>query len=136
MNNIFEIASKKKFRYPYKGMITTEDLWDLSLAQLDTVYKALNKDVRVAQEDSLMCKMDTVEAEVLAKIDIVKHIFHTKELEAMAREEAATNAAKAQRIMEILDQKRNNALQNMSEEELMQMLNELNGSQTVLFNLG
>lgn len=136
MNNIFEIASKKKFRYPYKGMITTEDLWDLSLAQLDTVYKALNKDVRVAQEESLMCKMDTVEAEVLDKIEIVKYIFHVKELEALAREEAATNAAKAQRIMEVLDQKRNNALQNMSEEELMQMLNELNGSQTVLFNLG
>ena len=136
MNNMFEIASKKKFRYPFKGMITTEDLWDLSMAQLDTVYKALNKDVLVAQEDSLMCKMDTVEAEVLTKIDIVKYIFHTKELEAMAREEAAANAAKKQRIMEVLAQKQDNALLNMSEEELRQMLNELNGSQTVLFNMG
>ena len=28
--NIFEIAAKEKYRYPYRGQITTEDLWDLT----------------------------------------------------------------------------------------------------------
>ena len=124
--NIFERASRKKFRYPYKGMITTEDLWDLSPAQLDVVYKALNKDVRVAQEDSLMCKMDTAEGEVMDKIEIVKYIFHVKEIEAMAREDAAKNAAKKQHILEVLAKKQNDALENMSEEDLMKMLDDLN----------
>lgn len=123
--NIFERASRKKFRYPYKGMITTEDLWDLSPAQLDVVYKALNKDVRIVQEDSLMCTMDTVEAEVLDKIEIVKYIFHVKELEATAREEAAKNAAKRQMILDVLARKREESIQNMSEDELLKMLNEL-----------
>ena len=29
--NVFEIATRKKYRFPFKGMITVEDLWDLSL---------------------------------------------------------------------------------------------------------
>ena len=123
--NIFEVASKRKFRYPYKGMITTEDLWDLSLSQLDVVYKALNKEVRVVQEDSLMCKMDTVEAEVLDKIEIVKYIFHAKELEAMAREEAAKNAARKQLLLGALARKQESAIENMSEEDLRKALAEL-----------
>lgn len=123
--NIFERASRRKFRYPYKGMITTEDLWDLTLSQLDVVYKALNKEVNVVQEDSLMCTMDTVEAEVLDKIEIVKHIFHVKEAEAMAREAAAKNAAKKQLILSALARKQENAIENMSEEDLRKALAEL-----------
>lgn len=123
--NIFEVASKRKFRYPYKGMITTEDLWDLSLTQLDMVYKALNKEVGVVPEDSLMCKMDTVEAEVLDKIEIVKYIFHAKELEAMAREEAAKNAARKQMLLGALARKQESAIENMSEEDLRKALAEL-----------
>lgn len=123
--NIFEYASRYKFRYPYKGMITTEDLWDLTPAQLDIVYKALNKEVRVVQEDSLMCKMDTIEAEVLYKIEIVKHIFHVKELEAMAREEAVKKAAKKQLLLGALARKQENAIENMSEEDLRKALAEL-----------
>ena len=73
--NIFEAASKNKYRYPYKGMITTEDLWDLTPAQLDIVYKALNKGVSEAQVSSLMRKVTDVDAELLNKIEIVKYIF-------------------------------------------------------------
>lgn len=124
--NIFEYASKHKFRYPYKGMITTEDLWDLTPAQLDVVYKALNKNVKVAQEDSLMTNMAESDAALLMQIDIVKQIFNVKEQEAEARKNAAANAAKKQRIMEVLAQKQDTALLNMSEDELMAMLNAMN----------
>lgn len=123
--NIFETASKNKFRYPYKGMITTEDLWDLSMTQLDAVYKALNKDVENAQVSSLMCNMSDVDAELLTKIEIVKYIFHAKEAEAAARETAAANATKKQRILEILKQKQDSALMNMTEEELLKALDEI-----------
>lgn len=123
--NIFEMASKHKYRYPYKGMITTEDLWDLTPAQLDTVYKALNKDAADVQENSLMCKMSTVDAELLDKIEIVKYIFHAKEIEAENRKNEAAKSAKKQHILELLEKKREDTLLNMSEEELMNMLNEL-----------
>lgn len=123
--NIFEAASKNKYRYPYKGMITTEDLWDLTQAQLDVIYKALNKGVSEAQVSSLMCKVTEVDAELLNKIEIVKYIFNAKEAEAEARKNDAAKHAKKQRILDILAQKQEDALQNMSEDDLKKMLDEL-----------
>ena len=123
--NIFEAASKNKYRYPYKGMITTEDLWDLTQAQLDMVYKALNKGVSEAQVSSLMHKVTDVDAELLNKIEIVKYIFNAKEAEAEARKNDAAKHAKKQRILDILAQKQEDALQNMSEDDLKKMLDEL-----------
>lgn len=133
MNNtigtLFEMASKFKFRYPYKGMITTEDLWDLSMSQLDDVYKTLNKELNVAQEDGLIVTKSADEGvkanELRNKLEIVKHIFTSKQQAAELARMAAENAAKKQHIMAILAQKKENALQNMSEEELTQMLNDL-----------
>ena len=63
--------------------------------------------------------------ELLDKIEIIKYIFHAKEMEAEARTVAAKNAAKKQHILDILARKQEDALQNMSEDELMAMLNEL-----------
>ena len=123
--NIFEAASKNKYRYPYKGMITTEDLWDLTQAQLDVIYKALNKGVSEAQVSSLMCKVTEVDAELINKIEIVKYIFNAKEAEAEARKNDAAKHAKKQRILDILAQKQEDALQNMSEDDLKKMLDEL-----------
>ena len=123
--NIFEAASKNKYRYPYKGTITTEDLWDLTQAQLDMVYKALNKGVSEAQVSSLMRKVTDVDAELLNKIEIVKYIFNAKEAEAEARKNDAAKHAKKQRILDILAQKQEDALQNMSEDDLKKMLDEL-----------
>lgn len=129
VNDIFEYASKKKFRYPYKGMISTEDLWDLSMEQLDMVYKALNKELNAVQGDSLMCMKDTSSlvhhVETEAKINIVKYIFRDKELEAEDRQQAAINAAKKKHIMDILAQKQDESLRNMSKEELESMLADL-----------
>lgn len=126
---LFKKASQMKFRYPYKGMITTEDLWDLSVSQLDIVYKALNKELKAVDEDSLISAKSTDEndkaTELKNKIEIVKFIFDHKERVADRARKEAENAAKKQRILEVLAQKQDNALQNMSEEDLLKMLDEL-----------
>lgn len=123
--NIFEYASRHKFRYPYKGMITTEDLWDLAPAQLDVIFKALNKDVKVVQEESLLDKVANADKEALMKIEIVKHIFNVKAAEAAAQKDAVAKAAKKQLILGVLARKRETAIENMSEDELQKMLAEL-----------
>lgn len=123
--NIFEMATKNKFRFPYKGLISVEDLWDLNQTQLDSIYKTLNKDAKQAQEESLMAKKTAADAELQAKIDIVKHIFAVKQQEAMDRMVASENAEKKRRILEIIAQKQDASLQNMSEDELRKMLEEI-----------
>ena len=105
MNNatigiMFEMASQFKFRYPYKvGFITTEDLWDLSLTQLDTVYKALSKEMHIILQDGdslLYTKSPDLfnkEQELTAKIELVKYIFkcqqQAEELHRMETERSA-----------------------------------------------
>lgn len=129
-NNMFEMASQFKFRYPWKGMITTEDLWDLNLGQLDAVYKALSKELKACQEgDSLLSTKPAnffdKERELTAKIDLVKYIFNCKNQAAELHRMEAERSAKKQHILEILAAKQENILQNMSEEDLKKMLDDL-----------
>lgn len=123
--NIFEMATRNKYRFPYKGMISVEDLWDLNQAQLDSIYKALNKEIKANQEDSLMFSQTQTDLDLQAKIEIVRHIYATKEQDAARRAAAAENAEKKRRILEILEQKQEDSLKNKSEDELLKMLNEI-----------
>ena len=43
LTNIFEAATRYKYRFPFKGMISVEDLWDLKLQDLDSVFKLMKK---------------------------------------------------------------------------------------------
>lgn len=125
-NNLFIIATRNKYRYPYKGLISTEDLWDLSLQGLDSIFKTLNSQLKELGEESLLVEVEDKGAEVLRnKIDIIKYVLRVK-LETKARnEQAAANAAKRQRIMEVIASKEDAALQNMSVEDLTKMLDNL-----------
>ena len=121
----FEIAVRNKYRFPFKGSITVEDLWDLSMSDLDKVYKALNAQKKQSEEDSLLTTRNAESAELQTKIDIVKYIYSEKVVEKENREKAAENRAKRQRIMEILANKQDAALENMSEDELKAMLSQM-----------
>ena len=124
MANLFEIASRAKYRFPYKGLISTEDLWDLSPAQLDTIYKTLNKNAKAQGEESLLNEV-IVDTALTNMVEIVKHIFNVKREEAEARKAAAANAEKRKRLLEIIAQKQDEALLNMSEADLQKMLADL-----------
>lgn len=129
IGTLFEMASQSKFRYPYKGLISTEDLWDLKPDELDAVYKALNKQLNSIEEEGLIQTKSADEGvkanELKNKMAIIKYIFASKQQAAELNRMAAENAMKKKRIMEVLAQKQNDALQNMSEEDLQKMLNEL-----------
>lgn len=124
-NELFIIATRKKFRFPYKGQSTVEDLWDLSLRELDTIFKALNAQVKQTNEESLLATKSKEESILDAKIAIVKHIFQVKQSEAEAAKTAAANAAQRQRIGEIIAAKEDAALQGKTVEELRELYDRL-----------
>ena len=125
ITNLFEMATRKKFRFPFKGMISVEDLWDLSVQNLDTVFKALNAEVKQAKEESLLATKSAEETILDAKIEIVKHIVKVKLEEADKRTKDAANRAQARRLQELIANKQDEALQSKSVEELQAMLSAL-----------
>ena len=125
MANIFEYAVRNKIRFPFKGMISVEDLWDLSLTNLDSIYKTLNKQVKQSEEESLLVTKTSVDTELEVQIAIVKHIVSVKIAEQEAREQASAKKAQKQKIMSIIAAKEDEALQNSSVDDLKKMLDEL-----------
>lgn len=127
VENIFEYATRNKVRFSFRGLISVEDLWDLSLTNLDSIYKELNKQSKQSEEESLL-NIKTKEDEFLnVQIEIVKHIVSVKLAEKEAREKASAKKAQKQKIMSIMAAKQDEALQNSSIDELQKMLDELDG---------
>lgn len=123
--NIFEYATRNKIRFPFKGTISVEDLWDLSIVNLDSIYKMLNKQVKQSEEESLLNTKTSVDTELEVQIAIVKHIVTVKLEEQNAREKAAAKKAQKQKIMAIIATKEDEALQNSSVDDLKKMLDDL-----------
>lgn len=123
--DLFEIASRKKYRYPYKGTIATEDLWDLSVEELDRIYKWLNGESKKSQEESLLTERSSIDQDLSNKIEIIKHIVKVKQEEKKAAESAVEKKLRKQHLMEVLARKEDQALEASSVEELKKMLEEL-----------
>lgn len=122
---MFETALRNKFRFPFKGQITTEDLWDLSLNELDSIYKTLNKEVKARAEESLLTEASTAQTDVDVKIEIIKHIADVKKKEREAKLLAVAKKAEREKVAAILAEKQDEALKNLSVEELKAMLDNL-----------
>lgn len=125
VNNIFEYAVRNKVRFPFKGLISVEDLWDLSVTNLDSIYKTLNKQIKQSEEESLLTVKTNIDTELEVQIAIVKHIVSVKLAEQEAREKAAAKKAQKQKIMSIIATKEDEALKNSSVDDLRKMLDEL-----------
>ena len=123
--NLFEVATRNNYQFPFRGMINVIDLWDLSLTNLDSVFKTLNAESKKSQEESLLVTKTKEDEEISNKIGIVKYIVGVKLAEKKAREDAKKNAEKRQRLLEIKAKRQDAALENMSDEELNKALAEL-----------
>lgn len=123
--NMFEVATREKMRFPFKGTISVEDLWDLSVQNLDKVFKTLNSQRKEVQEESLLDTKSSEDERLETQIEIVKYIVNVKLEERAARAKAAENREKKQKIMALMAKKDDEAMENMSREELQKLLDEL-----------
>lgn len=121
INELFIMATRQKFRFNFKGIATVEDLWDLNVRDLDTIFKALNAQSKQAKEESLLAVKSKEDAVLEAKIEIVKHIVAAKLAEAEQRRVRAENREKKNRIAEILADKQDEELRGKSVEELQKL---------------
>lgn len=125
MTSIYKKAMQQKLRFNHKGVITTEDLWSLSLNELDTIYKSINTQMKSAEEDSLLDSKSPENETLKLKIEILKDIVNTKLEEREAAVKRVATAKERAKILKVLDKKTNSKYDEMSEEELRAELSNL-----------
>ena len=117
---MFEKASRLKLRFnTNKGVLSAEDLWDLTLTELDTLFVELNKGLKESGSEGLLKKRATkADKELDLRIAIVSRVFEVKNTE---KEDAATRAdqkAERERLIAIKAQRAEKAELELSDEEL------------------
>lgn len=122
---MFEKASRMKLRFTYKGVCSVEDLWDMRLTELDSLFKALNTQLKAREGESLLGAVSPADKVLDLQIEIVKHIVKTRLAERDAARALAEKADKKQKILEIIAHKQDAVLFDTPLEELMKMAEEL-----------
>lgn len=129
--NLFEIAARKKYRFnTSKGLLTTEDLYDLSLDSLDRIAVSVNNEIKESQTETFLSKTPKSNADAENKLEILKSIITLKQDQAAAKKEATERRAKLARLQELYDQKLNEAEKGKSADELAALIAELKSSET------
>lgn len=123
--NLFEIATRNKYRFSYKGLVSVEDLWDFSLEELDSIFKKLNSKLKEEKEESLLDNKTKEKKMLENKVKIIKYIVETKLEKRKKRQKVRENKDKKQKIMRIINEKKDENLKSKNVDELKEMLNEL-----------
>jgi len=121
---LFEKAARWKIRFNYKGLCTVEDLWDLGLEELDSIFKSLNSQLQEHKEESLLDKKTQSEEVLELTVNIVKHVFETKHREIKERKNEIVRAGRKQRLLSVIANKQDAKLQDMSIEDLNKLVDE------------
>jgi hypothetical protein len=119
--SIYKQAIRKHLRFEFKGLRSTEELWDLTLEQLDGLFQGLNAQRKAKSEESLLSLKTTETAELDLKIAIIKDVVETLLQENVDRLQSADKAAQKQKLLQVIAKKKDSDLENMSLEDLERM---------------
>lgn len=124
---MFDIATRQKFRFDSsKGPLSVEQLWDVPLRSrgdsrfnLNEIAKSISQELRSSSEESFVDSPASPEVKILqTKLSIVKHVIATLLKEEEDRKTAADARAQKQKLLSILESKQDEALKNLSLDEL------------------
>ncbi len=128
--NIFEIASRNKLRFEStKGLLSVEDLWDLPLQSVrgTSLDNLAGKYDKQREEVTKSYVEPTVEVDEESKLafEIIMHIIKIRLEESRIRSEAKLRKEKKQKILAIINNKEESALEGLSIEDLRKQLEDL-----------
>lgn len=116
---MYKEAIRKKYRYlTTKGSLSVEQLWDLSLKDLDDIAVKLEERLEKGSKKSFIKKRTVEDKVVKTKFDIVVDIINTKLEEQQAESDAAENKAHNETILEVIKRKQQEELEGLSVQEL------------------
>ena len=121
----FKEATKRKLRFhTSKGMLSVEQLWDLSRAELSRCIKAVKKAIKKDDDDELSFLDDavTVNTEDELRFNVLKEVYLELKSEAEAQRNQLERKEHNAKILAIIQDKREDSLKGKSIEELEAML--------------
>lgn len=123
----FKEASKLKLRFATdKGLLSTEQLWDLNQTQLANLIKSIKKVLKQTDNDDDLSFLTTtssvVDTENKLRFDIAKEIYLTKKKEIEELRDAAQIKQENEKILSIIARKKESKLEEMSVEELEKLI--------------
>lgn len=122
---MYKQASQLKLRFnTSKGILSVEQLWDLTLTDLAATIKAVKKVLKKDDDDELSFLTDSKATDPMNQLafDILKDVYLTKKKANEEVREAAEIKAHNQKILQLIAEKKDDSLKGMSIEELEKQL--------------
>lgn len=121
--SIYKQASRQKLRIPTKvGSLTVEQVWGLSLPQLDELAVSLEENLEKSSRKSYLTEVSSQNQTTKLLFDIVLDILTTK----LSEEQFATQQREIkehnQKIMAMIAEDDEKELRNLSREEKLKLL--------------
>jgi hypothetical protein len=128
--NIFEQISREATRFELtetsvKGVVSGEDLWNLSKDDLNILAKGYNKQLKALDEEDFIVKKSTKSSEISLKFEVVKHVLYAKVAEDDKKKLAKEKAQKRAELRELIGKKIRSAQEEKSIDELQEELEAL-----------
>jgi len=120
---MYKQASQQRLRITTPvGSLSVEQVWDLSLAQLDALAVSLEEEYKTSNTKSFLAKKTAKNKLTKLKFDIVIDILNTKVEAAEALSSAHENKAHNEKIERLIADKEDESLKGKSVAELKKML--------------
>ncbi len=130
--NIFDQASKRKLRFQtQKGLVTSDDLWDLPLTSsknalnLDTLAQEVDARLKASEGKSFVAKSNPENTEDKLRLEVLKRIIEVRVEEREAAKNQREIAARKQALLVALDNKKAESLTKMTEAEIQAELDKM-----------
>lgn len=119
----FKQASKEKLRFvTNKGVLSTEQLWDLSLEELDSLTVSLEALHKESGKKSFLVKTSVKDKTAKLKFDVALEVLTTKLEEENALAEAKETKMHNEKIIALIAEKQDETLKGKSISQLKSML--------------
>lgn len=120
---MYKLASQSRLRFTTnKGLLSTEQLWDLSLAELDGLAVALEAEHNQSGKKSFLVKTSVKDRTAKLRFDIVLDVLTTKAEAAQAATEAREIKEHNNKILALIAEKQDESLKGKDIKELEAML--------------
>jgi len=119
----FKLASQQQLRFTTnKGQLSTEQLWDLSLDDLDGLAVSLEAEHKQSGKKSFLVKTSAKDKTAKLRFDVVLDVLNTKVEEMQAQQEAAEIKEHNKKIITLISEKQDESLKGKSIKQLEAML--------------